>query len=83
MVVGFLREAWVDLGSIGVLVICLVVGICRLGKHAGKISERHREERSEWRKDANALAEKTVVALNHNTEVLSELKTLIKIAAKQ
>ena len=65
-------------GAFGITLIILLVGIKWTVSFIKDLMRQHREERSEWSKRQEQQNEDHNRSLNKNTEVLSELTTLLK-----
>jgi predicted Holliday junction resolvase-like endonuclease len=85
----FIKEIWVQAGALGLLIFLLILTVYITWKQIKflqekndirlkEVSEVHKKERESWREESNALIEKVLIVVNENTNVLSELTTLVK-----
>lgn len=74
-------KSLLDYGVLGAIVVILFGVLVYLynsnAKERKETHERHAAERKEWREQSQAQHESIVDATNRNTDVVSELKTLL------
>lgn len=77
-----LDDILVKFGLPGIFILVLILGIKWGALFLKDLMKQHREEREQWSKTQEKQNDDHNKSLNKNTEVLSELTTLIKSIKK-
>lgn len=76
--INILKDIWVEIGAIGVLLFVLIFLSLKLSDHINKLTISHKNERNEMRKEIIDQSKIVLSVIERNSNIMSELCVLIK-----